>query len=144
MKAVYIPLDAKPRVVNFDPADGYARFLGTPYTDGLTAPFGKHINLITPGNDGYFPNRVVFATEDMAARHVESRMRVGQTVWEGEPFAILCGDIIALGHDAACLSEQRGLTQEEAGLVVDYFTRVSPPGSGSDLFRKLVKGCELC
>ena len=141
MKAVYIPYNNAPRVVELDTADDCAKYLDMPVDLGRDMPFGMDIALICDESAGRFPNRAIFATKDMEERHVTSRTTIGHWVLEGELHANLCGEIIALGRDLTNpLEPWRGLTDEEAALVIDYFTRVSPPGSGADMFLKTMKG----
>lgn len=143
MKAVYIPYNNAPRIIELDNADDCTRFLEMPTDIGYDMPFGRSIALICDENVGQFPNRAIFATKDMEERHVKSRMATYHMVLEGELHAILCGRIIALGRDLTNpLKPWRGLTDEEAALVIDYFTRVSPPESGAEMFLKTMKGHE--
>ena len=93
---------------------------------------------------GQFPNRAIFATRDMVERRVKSRTTIYHWVLVGELRAILYGRLIALGRDyEKPYMPWRGLTDEEAGLVIDYFTRISPPESGAEMFLKTTKGREL-
>lgn len=50
-------------------------------------------------------------------------------VTPGEPYTILHGNIIAVGHDPET-GEARPMTDGEEQEVRDYFHRVSRPGSG--------------
>lgn len=143
MKAVYIPYNNAPRIIKLDNADDCTRFLEMPTDLGRDMPFGTDIALFHDESAGQFPNRAIFATKDMVERHVKSRTTIRHRALEGELHAILCGRLIALGRDRTNpLEPWRGLTDEEAGLVIDYFTRVSPPESGADMFLKTMKGHE--
>jgi hypothetical protein len=84
-------------------------------------------------DDGIYecePNRAVYATERMAEEGYLSQFAAGAEVVEpGELYTVLFGDIVAVGYDPA-EGEDRSLTDEQASAVRDYFTGVSPAGSG--------------
>ena len=143
MKAVYIPYNNAPRVVELDTAYDCVKYLDMPTDCGRGMPFGVNIAIFYDQSAGQFPNRAIFVTKDMEERHVKSWTTIRHWVLEGELHTILCGRLIALGRDRTNpLEPWRGLTDEEAGLVVDYFTRVSPPESGAEMFLKTMKGHE--
>lgn len=143
MKAVYIPYNSAPRVVELDTAYDCAKYLDMPTDCGRSMPFGVNIAIFYDQSAG-LPNRAIFATKDMVERNVKSWTTVSHWVLEGELHTILCGRLIALGRDyEKSYAPWRGLTDEEAELVIDYFTRVSPPESGAEMFLKTAKGHEL-
>lgn len=75
------------------------------------------------------PNRAVYATKAMEKEGYLSQMDFAHVAKEGELYTILFGNIVAVGFDPET-GDDRGLTYDEVEQVNDYFTKVSPPGSG--------------
>ena len=75
------------------------------------------------------PNRAVYATKAMQETGYLSQLDFSRVVQEGELYSVLFGPIVALGFDPET-GESRDLSPDDASAVIDYFTRVSPAGSG--------------
>lgn len=75
------------------------------------------------------PNRAVYATEEMARVGYLSQLDFATVVKPGDLYAVLHGDIVAVGFDAKT-GRDKSLTDAQAKKVTDYFTKVSAPYSG--------------
>lgn len=142
MRGILIPTDGKPvetdiemdsdgstlhalqRLVggNIEPVD---LILG----DDILACEGISIYVNEEGLYSCPPNRALYATKGMEEAGYLSQMDFRTTVREGELYTILFGDLVAVGFDPVS-GENRDLTDAEAALVQDYFTKVSLPGTG--------------
>lgn len=137
MKGMLIPVDGEPRAIDIQ-EDAYGSILRDlqrlvhGYVEPFDALFGEEVCLYVNENGMYEcqPNRAGIATKRMEDDGYASPSDPTRSVREGEPYNVLYGDIVAVGFDPETGSS-RDLTDEEAALVGDYFTRVSAPGSGS-------------
>lgn len=93
--------------------------------------FGEGVSLYVnaDGIGAEPPNRAVYATRSMEETGYLSQLDFSRVVREGELYAVLFGPIVALGFDPET-GESRDLSPDDASAVFDYFTRVSPAGSG--------------
>lgn len=76
-------------------------------------------------------NRAIYATEHMEKVGYISQMDYRTPVKEGDLYAILHGDIVAVGYNPET-GDSRSLTDGEVSEVTEYFTEVSEPGSGQE------------
>lgn len=136
MRGVLIPTDQEPVAIDIQRDSGGSALhslqeLVGGSIDAFPVIFGDNICLYV-NDEGLFtcpPNRAVYATKAMEEAGYISQLDYSHAVREGELYTILCGDLVAVGFDPKT-GEDRDLTDAEVSLVGDYFTRVSPPGSG--------------
>lgn len=93
---------------------------------------GQMCILTTGGEKGAAANRAVYASGAMVRAGVVRQMDGGQRAWIGDLLTVLNGDIVVTGFDYGQSNLNRGLSQQEARDVRDYFTLISGPGSGAD------------
>lgn len=136
MRGILIPTDGNPREIDIEP-DGNGSVLNSLQAavngniDVFDVIFGNGISLYV-NDDGISqepPNRAIYANEHMAQTGYISQLNHSSIVEEDELYAILHGNIVALGFDWRT-GEDRDLTDAEAAQVTEYFTYESTPGSG--------------
>lgn len=136
MRGLLIQTDREPVIIDIE-RDEHGSTL-----DALQKLVGGNIEVFSPlfgeGIDLYVnedglstcpPNRAVYATKAMEEEGYLSQMDYSHVAKEGELYTILFGDIMAVGFDPET-GDNRDLTEGEVEQVNDYFTKVSPPGSG--------------
>lgn len=135
MKAMLIPVYGEPYEIDLVPeANGST-------LHALQQAVGGNIEPFTPlfedsptlwvNEEGVWscpPNRAVYATREMEQAGYLSQVQFG-AVKENDLYAILYGDIVALGFDPDT-GESRDISPEEISRVTDYFSDISPSGSG--------------
>lgn len=131
-----IPTGGNPREIDIEP-DANGSILKSLQSavngniDAFNVVFGNGISLYV-NDDGISqepPNRAIYANEHMAQTGYISQLNHSSIVEEDELYAILHGNIVALGFDWRT-GEDRDLTDAEAAQVTEYFTYESTPGSG--------------
>lgn len=136
MRGILIPTGGNPREIDIEP-DGNGSVLKSLQAavkgniDVFDVVFGNGISLYI-NDDGVSqepPNRAIYANEHMVQAGYISQLNHSSIVEEDELYAILHGDIVALGFDWRT-GEDRDLTDAEAAQVTEYFTYESTPGSG--------------
>ena len=136
MKGVLIPTDGAPRPIDIQKdSDGSAlhslQQLVGGNIEAFPVIFGDDI-CVYVNEEGLYncpPNRAVYATQGMEEAGYISQLDYDHAVKEGELYTVLFGDLVAVGYDPET-GEDRDLTDSEVATVIDYFTKVSTPGSG--------------
>ena len=136
MRGILIPTGGNPREIDIE-SDANGSVLKSLQAavngniDVFDVVFGNGISLYI-NDDGVSqepPNRAIYANEHMVQAGYISQMNHNSIVEEDELYAILHGNIVALGFDWRT-GEDRDLTDAEAAQVTEYFTYESTPGSG--------------
>lgn len=136
MRGILIPTGGNPREIDIE-SDANGSVLKSLQAavngniDVFDVVFGNGISLYI-NDDGISqepPNRAIYANEHMAQTGYISQLNHSSIVEEDELYAILHGNIVALGFDWRT-GEDRDLTDAEAAQVTEYFTYESTPGSG--------------
>lgn len=134
MKALLIDY-RQVRRINLKEEDGHVSLKDLQHrVGGYVEPFDPLFETVTlyVNEDGIGccdPNRLIVANRHMAEEGYASPKDPCRPVTPGEPYTILHGNIIAVGHDPQT-GEARSLTDGEEQEVRDYFHRASRPGSG--------------
>lgn len=146
MRGLLIQTDREPVVIDIQRDEGGSTLhslqnLVGGNIEAFSPLFGEGIDLYV-NEDGLStcpPNRAVYATKEMEQEGYLSQMDYSHVAKEGELYTILHGDIVAVGFDPET-GDNRGLTYDEVEQVNDYFTKVSPPGSGLSEVLALLRG----
>lgn len=137
MKALLIPVFGEPREINLQEdengsvlhalqkaVNGYIESFAPLFEDAPTLWINEEGAYICPAN------RAVYATASMEKAGYISQIDGCTVVEEGDLYTILFGDIIATGFDPET-GASRDISSEEIRRVTDYFTTVSPAGTGT-------------
>lgn len=146
VRGVLVPVDERPVDVWIEPGDngsclGPLQTLVDGYVDAMGVPFGPDVTVYV-NDDGLSecaPNRTIFATREMARAGYPSQLDYRTVASAGDVYTMLCGNIVVLGFDRKT-GQDVSLTKAQAGIVADYFTRISGPGSGMSCAREIMAG----
>lgn len=136
MKAMLIPVYGEPLEIELvEDANGSTLHAMQQAVGGNIEPFtplfedSPTLYVNDEGLSTCQPNRAIYATREMAQAGYLSQIDFFSHVEEGELYTILYGNIVAVGFDPET-GDSCDITPEEMARVTDYFTEVSPAGTG--------------